>query len=996
MSALFRRLLRAFRKSEPAPRTPPTSGPIPVNTGAPDRLTRAEAPYLTAGRPHPATVAASMAAAPPTPDDAKTGVGVNAADLRMHDLPDAAPPVDLISEPAIATLSDPSASQPVPLAPATPLPVVPKPDPDSSGAVGVSDDPDAAGDAAQETDVHDRFRDAGMPESVTEAAAAATVDGADAEPVIASHGWELKTVAEVLLSEPRSVRLSNCIAANPDFFTAWTVGGAVTERAAFQLQLGRVKNLGRKTAAEALAILDAYAASPVNIDRRPGDGEEAAVDPLAGIDATALETPLRSVLEQHPLSSRLSGLLATGAVDGFKVRDFALDARKVRDLMMSGPNAGRKTVDEAFGLLTGHLKRLGRNDDAATPPAEDDAPPDGLTNREWITQQLDALPQNRREVLEARYGLAGREPETLKEIADRVHVTRERVRQVEAGALKRLRDASRSRAAFQRLVDEDGEAQWPLLFGPESILPEDKVIERLRGLDRLFQLAIDVVAPTGIHGYLEAHAYLTPAGWFRTADDEADRRGLDRLLTRFVDEFCTPMPLETAEALASGTAIPGAGEGDRWTVRDGYLFAGTIGMQARRTVRMHAVAGRIARAGVFDIGTMIGEYRIAFPDDDCGSRMFDLQAGQAPHLFARLFDGIWLRLDSALHPSEVLPSPPFERRKLVETAFAEGGIADQLLRLLEGSGPQRVVDLRRTTLVDGRGRIAESSVGAILLSNPCFRRVAPGIFGLYSGTTEVPPDLDDHLLGERHCRLYCNARRSGAPQDYYPMWGAAYEMRLSAWARRQAPSELYRSLMAMIEPETWPAPADVFAEFQALSARDGHWQIGAERRLPLGSRFMNASQFFSALAHLVVFGWIGWVGANRATSAKSNNHDAADILAFLVMTGLVEPQDDWQAPHYPTVLAHSVFQEARRERHLHGAEVPDGSSVFAKLCEALQDAPPTASRGWVDVNEFQAAMPAWRADETSTGKAFDVHVRKSGINAESSFESEDWSGIFGA
>ena len=51
------------------------------------------------------------------------------------------------------------------------------------------------------------------------------------------------------------------------------------------------------------------------------------------------------------------------------------------------------------------------------------------------------LSPREREVLEARYGLGGREPETLRQVGDRLGVSLQRVAQIEAGALGKLRRA---------------------------------------------------------------------------------------------------------------------------------------------------------------------------------------------------------------------------------------------------------------------------------------------------------------------------------------------------------------------------------------------------------------------------------------------------------------------------------------------------------------------------------------------------------------------------
>jgi RNA polymerase nonessential primary-like sigma factor len=54
----------------------------------------------------------------------------------------------------------------------------------------------------------------------------------------------------------------------------------------------------------------------------------------------------------------------------------------------------------------------------------------------WITQ----LPERERWVLERRFGLNDHGVQTLAEVAEQLGLTRERVRQIQAAALKKLRD----------------------------------------------------------------------------------------------------------------------------------------------------------------------------------------------------------------------------------------------------------------------------------------------------------------------------------------------------------------------------------------------------------------------------------------------------------------------------------------------------------------------------------------------------------------------------
>jgi RNA polymerase primary sigma factor len=55
-----------------------------------------------------------------------------------------------------------------------------------------------------------------------------------------------------------------------------------------------------------------------------------------------------------------------------------------------------------------------------------------------LATALRALPDRHRAVVSLRYGLQDAEPKTLEEIGRRLGLTRERVRQIETEALKRL------------------------------------------------------------------------------------------------------------------------------------------------------------------------------------------------------------------------------------------------------------------------------------------------------------------------------------------------------------------------------------------------------------------------------------------------------------------------------------------------------------------------------------------------------------------------------
>ena len=64
---------------------------------------------------------------------------------------------------------------------------------------------------------------------------------------------------------------------------------------------------------------------------------------------------------------------------------------------------------------------------------------------EQLMEVLGTLTEREQKVLRLRFGLDDGRPRTLEEVGKQFHVTRERIRQIEAKALRKLRHPSRSR-----------------------------------------------------------------------------------------------------------------------------------------------------------------------------------------------------------------------------------------------------------------------------------------------------------------------------------------------------------------------------------------------------------------------------------------------------------------------------------------------------------------------------------------------------------------------
>ncbi len=104
---------------------------------------------------------------------------------------------------------------------------------------------------------------------------------------------------------------------------------------------------------------------------------------------------------------------------------------------MLGLNERTASVDTPFGKDADKPLVDMLPDDTAQDPSDDIHDADIHTN---LDHWLEKLNDKQREVVERRFGLHGYEHSTLERVASELGVTRERVRQIQMDALRRLRD----------------------------------------------------------------------------------------------------------------------------------------------------------------------------------------------------------------------------------------------------------------------------------------------------------------------------------------------------------------------------------------------------------------------------------------------------------------------------------------------------------------------------------------------------------------------------
>ena len=127
-------------------------------------------------------------------------------------------------------------------------------------------------------------------------------------------------------------------------------------------------------------------------------------------------------LQREPRREEIAEALDLSLVQVEEILTFNADAISM-DLQLS---------DERSAATLGDLIEDPANSGEEGPIAE-------MINKDLIAQFLDRLPDREQKVLRMRFGLEDGERKTLREIGEALEVTRERVRQLEIEAIKRLR-----------------------------------------------------------------------------------------------------------------------------------------------------------------------------------------------------------------------------------------------------------------------------------------------------------------------------------------------------------------------------------------------------------------------------------------------------------------------------------------------------------------------------------------------------------------------------
>lgn len=628
------------------------------------------------------------------------------------------------------------------------------------------------------------------------------------------------------------------------------------------------------------------------------------------------EIPLAELLQPDGVAGRLDRMLRQTKLGKVGLRSFVSRRIEIEGWMMRTPNCGRRSILELRTRVSSHvyhaLVAAGTDPEDASEaaevllsaPAQTEAsiegPPNGLTLTDLIDWHLQQAKTRTKEILSRRFGLGGASKQTLAEIGLELSVTRERIRQVEAKELKRIRELC-IRFPLDVHLDRERERCVEELFGGRVHASYSEVERFARGITGHLELAIEV-AGYDRTSWLTQGAHELPRGWLRPGTDAelvsksaqhlVERVG-DGALPRAFDSLT--INLEPPYALAAAQLELG------WHVVSGYAFRRRPWRRAIRTATLHALLSAIGRpTGVTEL---LARYHDGVPTDICSDRDLIIVMEDAPHLFLELEEARWTSLGDFGEP----PVPVTDEAEIATPGDGEdvddGTVASALERALRTRGPTRVgtlIDDALDILPSGR---SPRSVGPTLLTNPSrFVRALPGVWAL---PEQIPTELElakaeavDYLLNPAQAKSYALARRAGEPWGCYPLWTPTAEMRLCRWARRLGEAELLSSLLAIASIDSWPTDAEDKARWQDAKQRGSRFELCFDPRPSFVA--LTPDRVLALAIALADHGTLGWVTVNRTLRYQACAHIAAGVLETLARAGIVTPAQGshaWQLPH---------------------------------------------------------------------------------------------------
>lgn len=838
-------------------------------------------------------------------------------------------------------------------------------------------------------------------------------DGTDnpSQPQYFQHISHNVSLSELIRSGDPSVRLANC--SRHELFLRTTIRAALADRNTFNKNCLQIVNFGKGTLNELNILLDRISNITEGFDVRQERAEALKLCQDFFEDVT-----LHDLCNLRPLSVRLSNGLAVSPFRNSSLSVLIQDWPLAKSELKQQKNMGIKSVLELEEICKDFVKRslteIGFSNDNACELSHclfaNEAPPSSLisnvnrllstspkanvqtlydqklkTPDEFVDELLAELNERSQNVILKRYGLANQVAQTLEEIAKPYGITRERVRQIEAKALKKLRIVGKLLPLKATLL-EHSEDVWAKLVSPFGMVRHEDIENA--ALPPTFEFLLHV-ADWSLEEWLDECAQRWRGTWVwhdlntDLLDEAAEK------LTDQIDGKSLPRPLDLTSLGLEPKYLDAVLGWRSGLVRNGcYIYSRDQRQRsARRAALIHSsfssnVEPQNVHQLAADIPAGVGQHRYV-----------SSIAALHPHLFLEGDDGFWYSIGTpSFYPSKNLEDLAHVRVQGGNKDLDGSTTAALLKQILELTGPLRLSELYSIASKKlPRDRSAASIAPTLMTNRDIFERPLPGVYGLKGaipcGQTllDAPPE---YLINVEQARLFALGRRAGEPWGSYGLWTIHAEYALCRWAREHAPSDLLDSLLAVASVDKWPIDDVAKLEWRAFCHQKArvfrlHSLPDAETEYVLP----KADRFLAACLHARHLGSFNWMVANRVLNKMASSKISRGLLALMCSLGAlqVRPASDWQMSHECGINLGNIIDLLSRELHDNG-QLSWTYGVCSKLIKEV-DISVAAYQTWIDPRQMED-MLSRHADSDET----DVEVDMDELNRLIAIEAAklDW------
>ncbi len=583
---------------------------------------------------------------------------------------------------------------------------------------------------------------------------------------------------------------------------------------------------------------------------------------------------------------------------------------------------------------------------------------DDVSIERLFDEALNCLNDREKDIIASRFGIGGRVQETLEEIGERLGVTRERIRQIESKALRKLKNLN-SAGFLRRFIELQREDIFRNLSANGSVVLEKRLGEAAKCLSGEQRCAIKVLYGSE-ESWLNEVARRAPLGWYLypcAAEDIEDWKEAIRSYIRNVNlprpvvSLIEPLQLSEEELELALTFMPEV------STLSGYIVEGNISARKRRCVQLHLLMTSKYGTKPAPIENIREIYNYYYPRDRCSWRDLEIVMTDATHLFINLNESGWFPLCHVVSLQKLDSREEKDGRSLnlLKTNESEqdeyignDNLVGILHEILDKEGPMPFIGARERFSEIAGDRYSPNSVLPTLITNTAFVRLAPGIIGTKRQLSEIDPvcGFSPILLRASQCKIYVLAKKAAPPVIEYPFWTPRMEYEWCKWAEKNADKALFQSLLAVCSPNDWPVSHNECQWWSRRKAREGFYNLNIN--VPRSKQTaIDLDDLFAVALYTYIYGSINWMVANRITGRRIDDQHIISVLGLLVCAGVIIPTGNWQESHQVGARANDFILMLTKERAELG--VNSWSKVNLQIFEVNKDAEDT----WVDPRDLE-------------------------------------------